>query len=84
MDSEIKELLRKNLEISERTLQLTQKMHRGILWSRFFGFLKWAIIIGATVWGYLALQPYLNQLLGLGNSIPQGFDVGGLLKGLDK
>lgn len=82
MSDDIKELLRKNLEISERTLELTQKMHRAALWARFFGLLKWAIIIGATVWGYLVIQPYLNQLLGLSNSIPQGFDVGGLLKNI--
>lgn len=84
MSDDIKELLRKNLEVSERTLQLVQKMHRGILWGRFFGLLKWVIIISAAVWGYLALQPYLNQLMGLGNSIPKGFDVGGLLKNISK
>ena len=83
MSDDIKELLRKNLEISERTLQLTQKMHRGILWSRFFGFLKWAIIIGATVWGYLALQPYLEQFLGLSSQI-EGLGYLDVLKNLQK
>ena len=83
-DNEIKELLQKNLEVSQETLKLIQKMHRAAMWARFFSLLKWAIIIGATVWGYLVIQPYLKQLLGLGNSIPQGFDVGGLLKGLGK
>ncbi|MBI2052557.1 MAG: hypothetical protein HYT38_02705 [Candidatus Sungbacteria bacterium] len=69
MSDDIKELLRKNLEVSERTLQLVQKMHRAALWSRFFSLLKWVIIIGATVWGYLAIQPFLRQLLGFGQQI---------------
>ncbi len=83
-DNEIKELLQKNLEVAERTRQLVEKMHRAAMWARFFGLLKWVIIIGGTVWGYLVIQPYLNQLLGLGNAIPQGFDVGGLLKNIGK
>ena len=83
MDSEIKELLRKNLEISERTLQLTQKMHRGILWGRFFGILKWAIVIGGVIWGYLALQPYLQQFLGLSNQT-QGSGYLDILKNFQK
>ena len=64
-------------------MQLTQKMHRGILWSRFFTLLKWAIIIGATVWGYLALQPYLEQFLGLSSQI-EGLGYLDVLKNLQK
>lgn len=66
MSEDIKKLLEKNLEVSERTLYLVQKMHRAALWARFFGLLKWAIIIGATVWSYLALQPYLEKLFSIG------------------
>lgn len=83
-DNDLKNLLEKNLEVSKETLKLVQKMHRAAMWAKFFGLLKWAIIIGGTVWGYLVIQPYLNQLLGLSNSIPQGFDVGGLLKNIGK
>ena len=80
MDKDIKELLQKNLEVSERTLYLVQKMHRAALWAKFFTLLKWVIILGGAVWGYLAVQPYLQQLLGLvgqlgdiQKSIPSGF-----------
>ena len=79
MDHDIKELLKKNLEVSERSLDILQKMRRASLWGRFFHLLKWLIIIGATVWSYLALQPYLQKFIGLGqqfnelqNSLPQG------------
>ncbi len=86
MDHDIKELLKKNLEVSERSLDILQKMRRASLWGRFFHLLKWAIIIGATVWSYLALQPYLQKFIGLGqqfnelqNSLPGG-DLQDLLK----
>lgn len=84
---DLKDLLRKNLEISERILHLVEKMHRAALWARFFTLLKWVVIIGGLVWGYLAIQPYIQQFLGLSQqvgdiqkSIPSG---GGLdiLKG---
>ena len=83
MESDIKDLLRKNLEVSEESLKLLQKMHRAALWGRFFNFLKWVIIIGATVWGYWALQPYLEQLLGFSTQI-EGSGYLDVLKNLQK
>ena len=87
MESDIKELLRKNLEVSERTLQLVQKMHRAVLWGRFFTFLKWVIIIGAAVWSYQTIQPYLQKALGISQqigdlqkSLPSGSGLDGVLK----
>ena len=87
MESDIKELLRKNLEVSERTLQLVQKMHRASLWSRFFTLLKWIIIIGGVAWGYLAIQPVLQKALGISQqigdlqkTIPSGGGFDSLLK----
>ena len=69
LDPDLNELLKKNLEVSQRTLYLVEKMHRGILWGRFFSFLKWAIIIGVSVWSYIALQPYLQKALGIGQQL---------------
>lgn len=91
MESDIKELLRKNLEVSERTLQLVQKMHRAALWARFFSLLKWAVIIGAAVWSYQAIQPYLQKALGISQqigdlqkSLPSGGGLEGILKNFIK
>lgn len=81
MDDYIKKLLEKNLEVSERSYQLLQKMHRAALWGRFFYVFKWLIIIGLTVWSYLALQPYLQKLLGMGqqlNSLQNSLPSSGL------
>jgi hypothetical protein len=66
---DLKELLRKNLEVSERTLQLVERMHRAALWGRFFTLVKWVVIIVGLVWGYLAVQPYLQQILGISQQI---------------
>ncbi|MFY9493079.1 MAG: hypothetical protein WAP55_01140 [Minisyncoccia bacterium] len=91
MESDIKELLRKNLEISERTLQLVQKMHRAVLWARFFTLLKWIIIVGGLAWGYLAIQPVLQKALGISQqigdlqkSLPSGGGLDGILKNFIK
>ena len=69
MESDIKELLKKNLEASERTLHLVEKMHRATLWARFFSFLKWVVIVGGLAYGYMAIQPMLNQLLGISQQV---------------
>ncbi|MEK7565142.1 MAG: hypothetical protein AAB394_01495 [Patescibacteria group bacterium] len=69
MESDIKELLKKNLEVSERTLHLVEKMHRAALWARFFNLLKWALIIAFTVWSYSAVQPYLQKFLGMSQQV---------------
>ena len=86
MMDDLRELLRKNLEVSERTLQLVEKMHRAALWARFFTLVKWVVIIGGLVWSYLALQPYIQQLLGISQQVgdlQKSIPAGGLdsLKG---
>ena len=83
---DLKDLLRKNLEVSERTLQLVEKMHRAALWARFFSLVKWALIIAFTVWSYLAIQPYIQQFLGISQKVgdlQKSIPTGGLdsLKG---
>ncbi|MDP3800026.1 MAG: hypothetical protein Q8Q90_01225 [bacterium] len=87
MSDDIKELLKKNLEASERTLHLVEKMHRVVLWARFFSLLKWVLIISFTVWSYMAIQPYLNQFLGISQQvgdlqkmIPSGSNLDGIIK----
>ncbi|MEK7117701.1 MAG: hypothetical protein AAB861_02905, partial [Patescibacteria group bacterium] len=83
---DLKDLLRKNLEVSERTLRLVEKMHRAALWARFFTLVKWVVIIGGLVWSYLALQPYIQQFLGISQQVgdlQKSIPTGGLdsLKG---
>lgn len=81
MEQEIKELLKRNLEVAEKSLDILQKMRRASLWGRFFHLLKWAIIIGAMVWSYLALQPYLQKFIGLGQQLKGLSPYGGSAEG---
>lgn len=60
----------------EETAKLTQennKILRGIQsaarWERFFGAIKWIIIIGLTVGAYYYIQPYLETLLKVYSSV---------------
>ena len=59
MDEEIKNLLEKNLEVSEKSLAILQKMRRGVIWGRIFHLAKWVIIIGLLIFGFIKVQPYI-------------------------
>ena len=59
MDEELKNLMERNLEVSEKTLAILKKMRREVIWGRIFTLTKWALIIGFVVFGFLQIQPYL-------------------------
>ena len=63
MDEEIKNLLKKNLEVSEESFKILKKIHRDVWWRRFFGLAKFAIVIALLIFSYLTLEPLLNNLL---------------------
>jgi hypothetical protein len=66
------------LEIAKRTLALTEennKILRGMQsaarWSQFFTVIWWIIIIAASYWGYLYLQPYIQKAQAVYDQIGQ-------------
>ena len=63
MDDEIKQLLEKNLEVSEKSLSLLKTMRREVVLGRIFHFIKWAVIIGLIIFGLVKIQPYLAYWL---------------------
>lgn len=65
----IKELLQKNLENSEESLKILQKMRRAAIMGRFFLVLKWALIIGLSVGAYYYIEPYLQALMNSYNAV---------------
>ncbi len=71
MDEEIKTLLERNLDLAEKTLKITKKLHRAHVWSRTLSFVKWSIIIFLLVFGFVKIQPYLNTLIQASQSIMQ-------------
>ena len=83
MDEDLKNLLKKNLEVSEEALKFLKKIHKDILWRRIFGWVKFGIFAAIFVWSYLALEPVLQDLLGtyknlLNPSAIQGIDLNSL------
>lgn len=64
-DRELKELLKKNLEIGEKSLEILKKMRRDNWYRRILIVIKWLAILGVLAWGYARFQPLLEQLLGL-------------------
>lgn len=65
MDEELKQLLRKNIEVSEESLRILKKINRAAVMGRVFKFFKWLIIIGISVGSYYYIEPYIGQLTDL-------------------
>lgn len=64
-----KDLLKKNLEVSEESLKILQKMHRAQIIGRTFKILKWLVIIAITLGVYYYIEPYLKVLINNLNQI---------------
>ena len=62
MDEKIKELLEKNLEVSEKSFLILKKLHRDLTWRRIYSISKILLVVAILVIGFLQLQPYLNSL----------------------
>ncbi len=72
MDQSLEKLLRENLELAQENNKILRKMQRGARWGRFFKFLFWLVIIGASMGTYYYLQPFLNGLLETYESVVSG------------
>ncbi|MFH1956559.1 MAG: hypothetical protein ABIJ28_02860 [Patescibacteria group bacterium] len=68
----LKDLLKRNLEVSEESLKILKKMHRAAIMGRFFLFLKWVIIIGLSFGTYYYIEPHLQTIIDNFNSISSG------------
>ncbi len=65
----VKDLLKRNLEVSEESLKILQKMHRAQVIGRTFKILKWLVIIAITLGVYYYIEPYLKMLINNFNQI---------------
>ena len=61
MNPEEKALLERTLKLSEENNKILRKMQRAAQWAILWGFIKFAIIVGPLIIGYLYLQPYLSR-----------------------
>lgn len=64
-EEDLKNLLKKNLEVSEESLKILKKINRARVIGSIFTFFKWMIIIGASIGIYYYIQPYIDQMLEL-------------------
>jgi hypothetical protein len=62
MDEEIKNLLKENLEVSKKSLEILRKIDRDRKISFFFKIIYWLVIILIIYYSYQLLQPYFAFL----------------------
>lgn len=55
--------MKKTLELTQENNKILRSIRRSNRWSAFMRVIYWAIIIGASVWSYNFLQPYLKTVL---------------------
>jgi len=83
-DGDVREMVQKNLQLSEEMHVMMKKMNSFIFWSRVGGFLKLLIIFLPLVLGYIYLTPLLKNALGQYQQILNMNEaVGGATKGVD-
>ena len=71
----IEDLLRKNLELTEKVYKMTKSVKSYVFWARIGGYLKIALIVLPLIAGYIYLAPILNKaykqyqsIVGIGTS----------------
>ena len=76
MEDDLKQLMREQLQLQKESLVILKKLHKDVILRRVFNFLKFALIIGFTILGYVQLKPFLDQWLGtisnLQGALPKG------------
>lgn len=74
MDEEIKNILAKNLEVSEKTFALLKKMRKEVVLGRMLHVAKWMVIGGFLVYGFIQVQPYLLYWSEVFSNIAKGIE----------
>ncbi len=68
MDSEIKDLLKENLELSKENNELLHRVRGFQRWSRITKAIYWFLIIGVSAGSFYFIQPYLEKIFSLSSS----------------
>ena len=69
MDAESKELLKKTFALAEENNKILRKMRRSQKIASFLRFVYWVIILGVTFGAFYLLQPYVDKITGLYNTV---------------
>ena len=62
-ENEIRDLLRKVLELEQKNNRMLSGIKRSIMWSRITQIIYWLLIFGLAVGAYYYLQPYIDKAL---------------------
>jgi len=65
VDDEIKQLLDKNVKLSEENNQLLLKLYKIQRWAQITRVIYWFLIIGITGGAFYFIKPYLGNMLNL-------------------
>jgi hypothetical protein len=71
-DIKLRELVEKNLKWSQIIYEQNRRISRRLLWGSIASWVKWAIIIGALVWGTWYAWPMTKGLIGQYQSLITG------------
>ncbi|MDP3902198.1 MAG: hypothetical protein Q8Q21_01255 [bacterium] len=71
-ESDIKKLLKENLELSQENNKMLKKMNRARIFGNVFWVVKWVFIIGLSYGAYVYIQPYIEKMIGAAESISTG------------
>ena len=69
MDPESQKLLAETYALAKENNNMLHGIRRSQRMASFMRAIYWLIIIGASVWSFYALQPYLTKVLGVYNSV---------------
>ena len=69
MDPESKKLLKETFSLAQKNNKMLHKVRRVQKWATLWHTLKFLIIIGITLGLFYYIEPYLNKILDLYNSI---------------
>ncbi len=66
---ELKELVQKDIRLAEETNKMVVGMRRSARWGLLFQVLYWLLILGALGASYYYVQPYINKVFEVYQSI---------------
>lgn len=71
--------MRRLLQLTEDNNAMLKKLMGDLRWRRFWGFVRWAIIIGSAVGIYYWFQPFIDNIM---STYDQLFGSGKLFENL--
>jgi len=63
MTPEEKVLLERTLKLSEENNKILLGLQSSVRWSTFWSFVKFVLIVGPLILGYIYLEPYLGSYM---------------------